>query len=116
VEFRGHTALGVELLTLPKARRQAAGEAEESLRGPGGGVPMLSDEDQLAKNEAGWTGRSLAWYQFFGKEVWPGTSDRTWYRLFRREAMVVVVAVIVLNVMALFLVRRRVERRHEAAG
>ena len=30
--------------------------------------------------------------------------------LFRREAMVVVVAVIVLNVMALFLVRRRVER------
>jgi hypothetical protein len=30
--------------------------------------------------------------------------------------MVVVVALIVMNVMALFLVRRRVERRHEAAG
>lgn len=40
--------------------------------------------------------------------------------IFRREAMVVVLALIVLNVMALFLVRRRVERRRhvdeEAAG
>ena len=40
--------------------------------------------------------------------------------IFRREAMVVVLALIVLNVMALFLVRRGVERRRhvdeEAAG
>jgi len=48
---------------------------------------MLSDEDQLAKNDAGRTGRMLAWYQRFDEEVWPGRSDRTWYRIFRREAM-----------------------------
>jgi hypothetical protein len=78
--------LGAELLTLPKARRRTAGETD-SLHAAGGGVPMLSDEDQLAKNEAGWTGRSLAWYRLFGNEVWPGTSDRTWYRIFRREEM-----------------------------
>lgn len=59
-------ALGVGLLTLPRARRQATGAAD-SLRGSGMGVLMLSDEDQLAKNEAGWTGRSLAWYQYFGR-------------------------------------------------